>query len=337
MRSLVWKLALAALTLALVAAPMLRAPAAWAAAQAPALQEAQKLYDAAQFNEAIAKIRDALSTGQLTGNDAIAARALQARCQVKTGNRLEAKEGFKFVLRQEPGYKLDANSAGPDEQEVFQLAKSELTAEQLEAGKRIPASLSFSYGRGAGDNKDMAEIAVAGGGSDKYDDKPQFGGSVRFPVTKSLMLDLELQRLRATNVDGNAPPNEVKYTVTGYPLSVSLYWSAYNKRMFRLYAFGGGGLLSSAMSSIEFGSFGGTPITVSGQKNGSYFHGGLELEAALHRRIALTGRVMERYAKANGVLDDYTFAAYGIASLKDRSIDFSGFAATIGLRAYIGY
>ena len=335
MRSLVWKLVLAALTLALVATPMLRASTAWAAA--PALEEAQKLYDGAQFNEAIAKIRDALSTAQLTGGDALAARALMGRCQVKAGNRLEAKETFKFVLRQQPGYKLDPNTAGPDEQEVFQLAQRELTSEQIEAGKRIPASLSFSYGTGSGDNTDMAEIAVAGGGSDTYDSQPQIGGSVRFPVAQHFSLDLELQRLRATNVDGNAPPNDARYEITAYPLSLSLYYSALSARMFRFNLFGGGGLLTSAISAIEFGDFGGTPLTISGQKTGAYLHGGLEIEAVLHPRFSLTGRVMGRYAKASGVLDEFDFQAYGSASLKDRDIDFSGFAATLGLRAYIGY
>jgi hypothetical protein len=335
MRSLVWKLVLAALTLALVATPVLRTSTAWAAA--PALEEAQKLYDGAQFNEAIAKIRDSLKSGELRGNDALAARALMARCLVKAGNRLEAKQAFKFVLRQQPGFRPDPNTAGPDEQEVFQLAQRELTAEQIQAGNRVPASLSFSFGRGSGDNKDMAEIAVPGGGADKYDPKPQIGGSVRFPVAQRFSLELELQRLRATDVDSNAPPNDTRFEVTAYPLSLSLIHSTFTNRFLHLNLFAGGGLLSSAISSIEFGNFGGTPITVSGQKNGTYFHGGLETEVILHPRVALTGRVMGRSAKAEKVMDEFSFLAYGQASLKNRTVDFSGFAATIGLRAYIGY
>jgi hypothetical protein len=35
---------------------------------------------------------------------------------VKTGNRVEAKEAFKFVLRQEPGWRPDATTVPPDEQ-----------------------------------------------------------------------------------------------------------------------------------------------------------------------------------------------------------------------------
>lgn len=335
MRSLLWKLVLAALAFALVATPVLHSSEAWAAS--PALDAAQQMYDGAQFNEAILKLREALTAGEVTGADAIAARGLLARCLVKAGNRLEAKQAFKFVLRQQPGWRLDANTAGPDEQEVFQLAQRELTAEQIEAGSRIPASLSFSMGSGSGDNEDMAEIAVAGGGANKYDVKPQIAGAVRFPVTQRFSLELELQRLRATNQDSNAPPNETRYEVTAYPLSLSLIHSTYTNRLVHVNLFAGGGLLSSAISAIEFGDFSGTPLTVSGQKNGSYFHAGLETELVMHRRLALTGRVMGRAATADKVLDEFDFLAYGQASLKNRKVDFSGFAATIGLRAYIGY
>ncbi len=331
MRSLVWKLVLTALTLALVAAPVLQTSTAWAAS--PALEEAQALYDGAKFTDAIAKLREA----QFTGAEAIAARGLLARCLVKSGNRIEAKQAFKFVLRQQPSWRPDPTTAGPDEQEVFLLAQRELTAEQIAAGRRVPASLSFSYGRGSGDNKDMAEIAVAGGGKDKYDAKPQLGGAVRFPVTQRFALELELQRLRATDVDGNVAPNDARYEITAYPLSLSLIHSTFTSRMFRVNLFAGGGLLSSAISAIEFGNFGGTPITVSGQKNGSYFHGGLETEFLMHPRLALTGRVMGRAAKADKVLDEFSFLAYGTASLKDRTVDFSGISASVGLRAYIGY
>ncbi|MCC6348546.1 MAG: hypothetical protein IT347_03015 [Candidatus Eisenbacteria bacterium] len=334
MRSLVWKLVLAALTLALVASPMPGTSTAWAAA--PALEEAQALYDGANFADAITKLRQSLASGGLAGRDAIAARALMARCLVKSGKRLEAKQAFKFVLRQEPGWRPDA-SVGPDEVEVFELAQKELTAEQIEAGKRIPASLSFSFGSGNGDNKDMAEIAVPGGGKDKYSVKPQIGGSVRFPVAQKWSLELELQRLRATNRDSNAPPNDTRFELTAYPLSLSVYYTAYTQRWVRANLFAGGGLLSSAISKIEFGDFGGTPLTVSGQKNGTYFHGGLEAELLVHPRVAIAGRVMGRAARAEKVLDEFDFDAYGVATLKNRSIDFSGFSATLGLRAYIGY
>ena len=330
MRSLVWKLVLAALTLALVAAPVAGTSTAWAAS--PALEEAQALYDGANFADAIAKIRAGLSSGELAGNDAIAARALMARCLVKSGNRLEAKQAFKFVLRQQPGWRPDA-SVGPDEREVFELAQRELTAEQIEAGKRIPASLSFNMGPGSGDNEDMADFATQlGAAKGEYDNKPQIGGAVRFPVTRTLSLELELQRLRATN-----QADETELEITAYPVFVSLYHSTYSRSMFRANLFVGGGLLSSAISKLEIdlntGS-GTVPISLSGQKNGAYFHGGLEAEFLAHPRLAVTARMLGRYAKANSVLDEYGELA---VEYKDRDIDFSGFAATFGLRAYIGY
>jgi hypothetical protein len=333
MRSLVWKLVLAALTLALVAAPVAGTSTAWAAS--PALEEAQSLYDGAKFNDAVARIRTALSAGEVSGAEAIAARALMARCLVKAGNRLEAKQAFKFVLRQQPGWRPDA-SVGPDEREVFELAQRELTAEQIEAGKRIPASISFNFGSGDGDNEDMAEVATPGGGEEKYDVKPQIGGAVRFPVTRTLSLELEMQRLRATNVAGTAP-NDTRFEITAYPISVSLFYTAYTQRWVRANLFAGGGILSSAISKIEFNDFGGTALNVSGQKNGSYFHGGAEAELLLHPRVAIAGRVMGRAAKAEKVWDEFDFLAWGVASMKNRTIDFSGFSATLGLRAYIGY
>lgn len=333
MRSLVWKLVLAALTLALVAAPVAGTSTAWAAS--PALEEAQSLYDGAKFTDAVARIRTALSSGEVSGSEAIAARALMARCLVKAGNRLEAKQAFKFVLRQQPGWRPDA-SVGPDEREVFELAQRELTAEQIEAGKRIPASISFNFGTGPGDNEDMAELATPGGGEEKYDVKPQIGGAVRFPVTRTLSLELEMQRLRATNVAGTAP-SDTRFEITAYPISVSLYYAAYTQRWVRANLFAGGGILSSAISKIEFSDFGGTALNVSGQKNGSYFHGGAEAELLLHPRVAVAGRVMGRAAKAEKVMDEFDFLAWGVASLKNRKIDFSGFSATLGLRAYIGY
>ena len=335
MRYLVWKIVLAALTFALVGAPVLLPTLAGAAS--PVVAEAQALYDSAKFTDAIAMLRGALSGGQLVGADAVAGRGLLARCLVKSGNRIDAKQAFKFILRQQSGWRLDATSAGPDEQEVFQLAQQEITAEQIESGRRVPASLSFSYGRGSGDNEDMAEIAVAGGGAKKYDAKPLIGGAVRFPIAQRFSLELEMQRLRATNVDGNVPPNDVRFEVTAYPLSLSLIHSTFSSRFVRLNLFAGGGILSSAISAIEFGNFSGSPLTFSGQKNGRYFHGGLETEFLVHPRFAITGRVMECAAKADKVLDEFTFLAYGSASLKDRTVDFTGFSATLGLRAYIGY
>lgn len=335
-------LCLAGLVLAMLAcspaAPLRDACAhAQSSPSSEALAAARALYDGSRFTEAHAQLSDALASRAITGADVRAARELMARCLVRSGNRLEAKEAFKGVLRQFPGYRPDAATVPPDEQEVFRLALREVTAEQIEAGERAPASLGFSFGTGKGENTDMAEIAVAGGGSEEYDNKNQFGGSVRFPLRPRTSLEVEMQRFRATNVDGNAPPNDVRYELTALPFSVSVYQAFFSGQRLRVNGFAGGGLLLTAISKIEFGDFGGAPLTVSGQKNGTYLHGGLEGEFLVIPKLSLTGRAMLRSAKATGVLDDFTFDAYGIATLQDREIDFSGFAATVGLRAYIGY
>ena len=47
---------------------------------------------------------------------------------------------------------------------------------------------------------------------------------------------------------------------------------------------------------------------------------------------------MSRSAKATGLFKDTDFDFYGEGqNIADRDIDFSGFAANIGLRAYVGY
>jgi hypothetical protein len=166
--------------------------------------------------------------------------------------------------------------------------------------------------------------------------KPQIGGAVRFPVSQNWSVEFELQRLRATNKDAIAPPSTAFYEITAYPLSLSLYRSMWSNRWLRVNAFAGAGILSSAISKIDL-KFGAVPLTVSGQTNGSYLHAGLESEVLMGRRLALTGRVLGRSAKASDVLDEFGFDAYGSASLKNREIDFNGVAMTLGLRAYIGY
>lgn len=330
-------LALMALTISPVAPVQGGVAYAQVSGSSEALAAARALYQESRFEEALTQVRDALASRLITGRDVQPARELMARCLVRSGNRLEAKEAFKGVLRQFPGYRPDQATVPPDEREVFDLALREVTAEQIQAGDRVPASLGFTLGTGKGDNEDMAEIVVAGGGEDKFDNKSQFGGSVRFPLRSRTSIELELQRFRATNVDGNTPPNDTRFEVSALPLSISIYQAIFSGQRLRAYAFVGGGPLLTAISKIEFGDFGGSPLNVSGQKNGTYLHAGLEGEVLVLPKLSLSARVLGRSAKAKGVLDDFTFDAYGVATLKDREIDFSGISATIGLRAYIGY
>lgn len=306
-------------------------------ASATALQQAQALYDKSDFTAAQAMLREKLASGVISGDEVRPARELLARCLVRSGNRIEAKEAFKGLIRKFPGFRPDAGNASPEEREVFELAQREVNAEQIEAGQRIPASLGFAFGVGSGANKDMAEVAVAGGGEPEYDNKPQFGGSVRFPLNQRVSLELELQRFRATNVDSFPANNNAQYEVSALPFSLSLYYAAVTRPRYRLNLFGGGGPLLTTISKIEFGNFSGTPLTVSSQKTGFYGHAGLEAEYLVTNRVSISGRAMGRTASAKDVLDDFGFNAYGAATLKGREVEFNGFGATLGLRAYIGY
>lgn len=324
----------AMMALALLLTPVLNVAAAYAAS--PAVAEAQALYDTAKFPEAVVKLRDALGTGAVTGSDALAARALMARCLVKAGNRLEAKQVFKTVLRSDPAWRPDALSVPPDEMDVFNLALKEITAEQIEAGQRIPASLSFYLGKGSGDNKSLGEIQKYLGGSEKLDSQTELGGSVRFPLRPRLSLDLELSRLSSTGEDSTAAPNTIEFEAAAMPMVVSLYWTAVTGAKQRVNLFAGAGPLLSASNSIDLPFFN-FRIKIADQKTGFYFHTGAEGEYLITPKIALSGRVLYRSATASKLYHDSTLEFYGERAIKDRKVDFSGFGAHVGIRAYIGY
>ncbi len=313
-------------------------------AASPALDAAQQLYDGAKFNDAIAKLRDAISSGAVTGTDALKAKELLGRCLVKAGNRIDAKQQFKNLLRQDGGYRLDANAVPPDEMEVFELAAKEIQAEQIEAGQRIPASLSFFYGMGPGDNKSLAEIQSHYGGKSALDSKPDFGGSVRFPLRPRFSLDIEFSRLRATGTsDSTAASTSVKHTTyeaSAIPLLVSLCWTAVPGSKFRANVFVGGGRLLAASNTIDMDYASVFRFLFVDTKTGAYFHTGAELEYLVHPKLSITGRGLYRSATATGLYGESTlFNAVDSAApqLKGRKVDFSGAAFALGLRAYIGY
>jgi len=308
-----------------------------ALAQTSPVQEAQSLYEQAQFDQAITLLRDALSTGRVTGSQAVTARELIARCLARSGNRLEAKEAFKGLLNLNPAYRPAPGAMPPDEMQVFRLALAEFNTEQIEAGNRVPASLSFHYGVGSGDNKDMAEVAVAGGGMDTYDVDPTFGGAVRFPIKPRWSLEIEMQRFRATNADSFPGTQKAEYEITALPLSLSLYYAAVTNPKWRVNVFGGVGSMLAATSSIRF-NFGTATLSLSDQKNGFYGHAGVEGEYLVHPRFAAYARVLGRVASASDLFSDNEIMLYSAAvPLKGREVNFSGFGAHVGLRAYIGY
>jgi hypothetical protein len=308
---------------------------AWSAS--PVVDSAQQLYDGAKFNDAVAKLRDALSSGAVTGPDALQAKALLGRCLVKAGNRVEARETFKNLLRQDSGYRLDATVVPPDEMEVFELALKAIQADQVSASRRVPASLFFYWGKGPGDNTSLGNIQEYFGGPSKLDVQSEFGGSVRFPIRPRWSLDVELSRLKSTGTDTTAAPNEIQFEASAIPLVVSIYWAAVPGDKFRANAFVGAGRLLEARNSIDLPFGGTTRVTIADTKTGSYFHVGGEGEYLFHPKLSLAGRVLYRSATATELYHESVLNFDGTHPLKDRKVDFSGVAFAIGLRAYIGY
>jgi hypothetical protein len=220
---------------------------------------------------------------------------------------------------------------------VYELARSEFAAEQIEAGERIPASLSFHYGIGSGDNKDFGEIVAAGGGEEAYDVDPSFGGAVRFPILPRWSLEIEMQRFHATNADTFPGDNQTVYEISALPLSLTLYYAAITNPKWRVNVFGGAGSLLAATSTMKI-NFGTVTLLLSDQANGLYGHAGLEGEYLVHPRIAAYGRVLGRVATAGDLFADSELELYDAnVPLKGREVNFSGFGAHVGLRAYIGY
>ena len=309
-----------------------------AQAASPALDDAQRLYDSAKFDDAITRLRDALASGQVAGPDALKAKELLGRSLVKAGNRVEAREAFKSLLRTDSGYRLDAVSVPPDEVEVFNLALKDIQSEQIEAGNRIPASISLFYGVGSGDNKSMGEIVKAGGGDDKFDSKPEFGGSVRFPLRPRFSLDVELSRFRATDHDSVSGTGRTEFEASAIPLVVSLYWTAVPGNKYRVNLFGGAGPMLASRAGIEFLFFT-IHLGLADEKVGTYVHGGVEGEYMVTPKLSISGRVLGRYANASKLFKNSDLMLYGppAVPLANRKVDFSGFGAYIGLRGYIGY
>ncbi len=309
---------------------------AWA--QTDDVSAAQALYDQGQYAQAATTIRDGLSSGRIFGNQVVSGRELLARCQVKMGEVANAKRTFLMILDQDPLYRPDPLRVPPDEMAVFNEAKRQFDAGQQRAAQRLPASIEIHYGVGSGDNKDFGDFVATGGGDSKYDNKPQFGGTVRFAIAPKFSVDIMIERFRATDADSfqSNPGGGVKYEITAIPVAVSLAYLLHDSDRFRGYVFAGGGPLLEATSSLDLPFFG-VPIQIADDKVGTYLHAGLEGEYRFHPRFSISGRVLGRLAKATGLFKDTGLSYEPGTVIDDRDIDFSGFAATIGLRAYVGY
>lgn len=313
------------------------APVAWA--QAPVLEEVQQLYNTARFDDAVAKLREAMASGQVTGPEGLKAKEWLGRCLVKAGNRVEAKEAFKSLLRQDDGYRLDAVTVPPDEMAVFDQALKEITAEQIEAGRRIPASLEFFGGYGLWSNQDYKDLLEQGGG-DEFDGKGEFGGSVRFPIRPRFSLDISVMRLRATATDSFPNSTGLSYKLSALPLVLTGYYNVRPGDKLRVNVFAGIGPMLAAQAKLQLLFFT-VPLSLTAGKTGIYAHGGVEGEYLVHPRLSVTGRVAGRIARASSLeYSQQELNFYGGGSennINGRDLDFSGMTFQLGLRGYIGY
>lgn len=329
--------------------PLARAqtPAPAQETQASPLARARQMYASARFTEGADLLADAIRTGQVTGDDLNAALELRARCLVKAGRPLEAKEAFKAVLRSNSQYRPDPVQVPPDEINVFTTALKEFQAEQVEAGRRVPASLGLFYGLGQAVNQDIVDLASSAGvqEADNLKSSPEFGYSVRFPIRPRYSVDFQVLRMRATTSDKLDPAilDHAHYIASGTSIVVSYVWSAMTWRTLRLNALAGVGFMRGE-ATVEFlhNHFGRIiPVQIVGSSTGPYVRGGVEGEWLLAPRFAITGHVVARYANS-GKLDwkrpDFeVYEGYPSSKLGGRSVDFSGIAAHVGVRAYIGY
>lgn len=330
--------ALALACFVLLGAAVAAAPQA-AFAQANPVSQAQQQYDEGRFAEALATVESALSSGTVTGSDAIAARELLARCQAKVGDVAAARKTFLGILRQDPQYRLDEVRTPPDELAVFREALRTFESEQAVERSRVPASLSGFIGIGSGANEDFGEYVALGGGDKEFDNKPLFGISVRFPLAPKWSLDLEMTRFRATNEDTFtvSARGQGSYDLSATPMVVSVVYVVHQRGKLRTSIFAGGGPMLNSYASDKFLYAPGIPLKLTDTKVGSYVHGGLEGEYELHPKLALTARALFRSAKATGMFEKTEFTQYTSGSIKNRDLDFSGYGLTIGLRGYIGY
>jgi hypothetical protein len=284
----------------------------------------------------------------VTGDDVIAARALRARCLVKLGRRLEAKEGFKAVLRIDRGFFMDANEIPPDEMDSFRLAAQEIDSEQFEAGHRFPASIGVSFGRGNCVNQDLADLASSAGvePADDFKENTEFSYSVRFPLKPRLSIDFEVTWLKATTADKLPAERNAHtlYTASAMPFVVSLVKNLSTSPQRHVNALvGGGPLICQAIledrNSLVSGRL--IPTQIVGHNQGWILQAGLEGEQLLQPRLALVGQVRARWADSgtlHWLRDDYElYESWPASTLGGRAINFSGIGASVGLRAYIGY
>jgi hypothetical protein len=318
-----------------------------APANANPLAEGQSLYEHGKFAEGYFVLKNGIASGKLSAAEGIRAREFLARCLVKAGNSAEARTTFKELMRLDASYRADPALIPPDEMEVYRQALAEFLAAEVREGRRVPASVGMLYGLGNAANKDFGSLAAAKGGASEFDASPEFGGSVRFPIRPRWSVDLELSRLRATDTDG-LPVGDYEhksYEASAFPLVASVTYIALPGSRFRGNVFVGAGPLLAAQAEIQFlhdhGARGVIPVSLSARNTSLYAHAGIEGELLVTPKLAISGRVVGRYARSSELdFRQPTFLVYEdvpTSDLQGKRIDFSGVGVALGLRTYIGY
>jgi hypothetical protein len=318
---------------------------AWSQGADP-IAQGNDLYNQGKFKEAADLLKGAIDKGEVKPADLGAARELLARSMVKADRRGEARETFKAILRKDGAYRPDPNKVPPDEVAVFDEALRDYQAEQIEQGKRIPASIGGIFGYGMFKPKDVnGAISEFGtnyslGNAKEIKGASEYGGSVRFPLRPKLSLDLEMSRFWATASQAETPSSTIPgadYRISSFPIVASIYYSAFSAPKLRVNVFGGLGPLVTTELSVKVPITGLGSISVSSDKTGIYAHAGGEVEYLIMPRLSLSGRVLGRYANAGKIISDASLKEGPFAPFVDKSVSFTGLAFNIGLRAYIGY
>jgi hypothetical protein len=303
---------------------------AWSQGADP-IAQGNDLYNQGKFKEAADLLKGAIDKGEVKPADLGAARELLARSMVKADRRGEARETFKVILRKDAAYRPDPNKVPPDEVAVFEEALRDFQAEQIEQGKRVPASICGFGGIGFFSAKEFNDDVkeYGGPGTDKKTSAGELGGSVRFPVRPKLSFEVEIGRLNTSTKDDNG----LQYMQSAMSLIGNLYYGLISHPKWRVNGFVGGGPLLAPELRISDIPFFSAKLTFADQKLGAYIHGGAEGEYLLIPKLAVNARLLGRYAKGGKV-------SYGDITnfpFQGKRVDFSGFAMQLGLRAYIGY
>jgi len=117
-----------------------------------------------------------------------------------------------------------------------------------------------------------------------------------------------------------------------------VYWTALPRAHYRANVFVGGGPMLASRMSVDLPFTSTIRLQLADEAVGTYFHGGIEGEYLFHPRLSVNARVLGRYAKVKKLFKNADpELKFEDVPFRDREVDFSGFGAFVGLRAYIGY